>query len=502
MIFDFYMEYPQLFKHVHLVSNKTGIPVYVVGGFVRDLLLYGRELKTKDVDFVVVGSGVAFARAFDEHMKQAGSLVEFEQFDTARYVFSNAGDENEEDIEPKKKFEIEFAGARKEQYDVHSRKPQVQTATLDEDLSRRDFTINAMALPVEVLAEAELSDAIVLTHVVDPFDGKLDLHNKILKTPLDPDETFSEDPLRMLRAARFAAQLGFAIEPACYEAIERNCDRLNIISAERIQEEFFKLLAAPMPSIGLRILCDTKLMYEFLPEIMALSGVEEVKGYTHKDNLSHTFAVVDNIAEYSNNVLLRYAGLMHDVAKPDTKEFVPGRGWTFDMHEHLGRKMARVIGSRLRMKKKDVEYVAKLVRWHLQPIALMDKGVTDSAVRRLIVNAGNELSDLMILCRSDVTTGNQLKKVKRLKNYDVLEKRIAEVIEKDKLREFQSPVRGEEIMELCGLKPGPTVGKIKKALEEAILDGKIPNDYEAARQYFDEIKDDYLNQVQDWEKAP
>lgn len=490
------MNYRKIFDTVHSVSIATKTPIYVVGGFVRDLLLYGDKKIIKDIDFVVIGSGVALARAFAENVKEEGTVVEFETFDTARFVYTETLESGEKNA----LFEIEFAGARKEQYDMSSRKPQVQTATLDEDLSRRDFTVNAMALPVELLTKKKITDALILGQIVDPFEGIQDLQKKILRTPLDSNETFSEDPLRMLRAARFAAQLEFVIDPAAIIAIEKNRERLKIISAERIQEEFFKLLAASMPSLGLRILCDTGLIYEFLPEVMALSGVEEVKGYTHKDNLSHTFAVVDNIAEYSDKVLLRYAGLMHDIAKPETKEFVAGRGWTFDMHEHLGRKRARQIGNRLRMKKKDIEYVAKLVRWHLQPIALMDKGVTDSAVRRLIVNAGEELNDLMILCRSDVTTGNQLKKVKRLKNYDILETRIAEVMEKDKMRAFQSPVRGEEIMELCQLKPGPTVGKIKKAIEEAILDGVIPNEYEAARGYFEKIKEKYLEGVADWEK--
>lgn len=491
------MDYQKIMKSVAAVSKKTGLPVYVVGGFVRDVLLYGKERKIKDIDFVVIGSGVAFARALSEQVKEEGTLVEFESFDTARFVYTETLASGEKNV----LCEIEFAGARKEQYDVASRKPQVQTATLDEDLSRRDFTVNAMALPVNVFTKKDITDAVILEHIIDPFHGTQDLQKKLLKTPLGPDETFSEDPLRMLRAARFAAQLEFSIDPVAYTAIEKNRERMKIISAERIQEELFKLLAARMPSLGLRILCDTKLIYEFLPEVPALSGVEEIKGYKHKDNLSHTFAVVDNIAEYSDNVLLRFAGLMHDIAKPDTKEFVPGRGWTFDMHEHLGRKQVRQIGNRLRMKKKDIEYTAKLVRWHLQPIALMDKGVTDSAVRRLIVNAGDELHDLMILCRSDVTTGNQLKKEKRLKNYDILEKRIEEVMEKDKMRAFQSPVRGEEIMELTGLKPGPTIGKIKKALEEAILDGKVANDYDAVREYFDTIKDEYLKNVQDWEKV-
>jgi len=347
----------------------------------------------------------------------------------------------------------------------------------------------------QILPGGELGD------LLDPFKGEKDLKNKTIRTPLDPNVTFSDDPLRMMRAARFAAQLEFEIEPETYAAIVMNKERLKIISAERIQEELFKLLKARVPSVGLWILSNTKLFDEFLPEVNRLAGVEEVLGYSHKDNLSHTFAVVDNIAEYTHDPLIRFAGLMHDIAKPDTKEFIPGRGWTFDMHDHLGKKMVKDIGKRLRMSKKDTDYIAKLVRWHLQPIALMDEEITDSAVRRLVVNLGDDLEALLILCRSDITTGNQKKREHRLKNYDILERRIEEVREKDRLRAFQSPLRGEEIMELCGLKPGPTTGKIKKALEEAILEGIIPNEYEATKEYFFKIKEEYLAQAEDWERV-
>jgi len=469
------MKQKQLFKTIYAVSKAQNMDVYVVGGFVRDQLL-GRGIK-KDIDFVVDGSGIAFARAFDEHLKEEGSLVEFEQFDTARYVMED--------------FEVEFAGARKEAYDRDSRKPQVQSATIEEDLSRRDFTVNAMAQ--KIIASG------VSKKIIDPYNGQSDLEEKLITTPLDPDVTFSEDPLRMLRAARFAAQLNFKIEKKTYAALSTNAHRLEIISAERIQEELFKLLSADVPSVGLWILHKSGLFEYFLPEVPKLEGVEEVKGYMHKDNLSHTFKVVDNIAEMNGSNLLRFTGLMHDIAKPDTKEFDPKRGWTFDMHDHLGKKMVRSIGRRLRMSKDETEYVAHLVRWHLYPIALMDDGVTDSPVRRLIVNLEDDLDDLLILCRADITTGNQKKLRRRLKNYDILETRIAEVIEKDKLRNFHSPVRGEEIMEMCNLKAGPTVGKIKKAIENAILDGVIPNEYDAAQKYFESIKDEYCSKAEDWE---
>lgn len=485
----------KLFKQILQVSKKTNTDIYVVGGFVRDELM-GLEHK-KDIDFVVIGSGLEFARAFAVEVgEHAGTLIEFPDFDTARFVFTQeekvVAENGEEYIKKNVLLEIEFAGARTEKYDADSRKPIVQSTSLEEDLKRRDFTVNAMAQ--QVIASG------LSKKIIDPFGGQEDLKRKILRTPLDPNETFSEDPLRMLRATRFSAQLNFEIEPKTYQAIIGNRHRMKIISKERIQEELMKLFASDVPSVGLKILTDTKLIAEFLPEVLDLGGVEEVKGYTHKNNLLHTFAVVDNIAQWSDKPLLRFAGLMHDIAKPQTKEFVKGRGWTFDMHEHLGKKMTKDIFKRLRMSLDDTKYVMKLVRWHLQPIALMDDGITDSAVRRLIVNLGDDLHDLLILCRADVTTGNQYKKEKRLRNYDKLETRIAEVLEKDKMREFQSPFRGDEIMQACGLKPGPTVGKIKKALEEAILDGVVPNEYEAVKEYFEKIKGDYLEKAQEWER--
>jgi poly(A) polymerase len=478
------MEVKQALKHVYNTSQQENTTVYAVGGFVRDALL-GRDQK-KDIDFMVDGSGLAFAQAFAaQFSEEEGRLIEFPDFDTARFLFL--------DREAKKVLlELEFAGARKEEYEKGSRKPVVTRTSVEEDLSRRDFTVNAMAQKVE--AEG-------LGEIIDPFFGQKDLEARVLKTPLDPDETFFDDPLRMLRAARFAAQLDFNIDPAVYKAMHDNRKRLSIISAERIKEELMKLLATSVPSLGLARLSDTKLIDEFLPEVSELAGVEEVEGYQHKDNLNHTFAVVDNIAQYSDKPLLRLAGLLHDIAKPQTKKFLRGRGWTFDMHEHLGRKITKNIMRRLKFSNKDVLYVSELVRWHLQPIALMDKGVTDSAVRRLIVGLQDLLPDLLQLCRSDITTGNQKKKVRRLKNYDYLDKRIEEVIASDKLRAFQSPVRGEEIMEMCGLKPGPTIGKIKKEIERAILDGDIPNKYEPAKAYFESIKQAYLEEVVDWDKS-
>jgi poly(A) polymerase len=488
------MELQKILKTIYKVSKKEKTDVYVVGGYVRDLLLC-RDQK-KDLDFVVTGSGLEFTKKLDKKFSglfglsygQKGSLVEFPDFDTARYVFTKENNEGKKE----KLLEIEFAGARTEKYDDDSRKPEVESASLEEDLRRRDFTVNAMAR--QVLPGGKLGE------VIDLFDGGVDLKKKILRTPLDPDETFSEDPLRMMRAARFAAQLEFAIEEKTLESIKRNIERLKIISAERVQEELLKMLSTNKPSIGLQILYDTGLMKMFLPEVCELAGVEEVYGQNHKDNLDHTLKVVDSVAEKTDNVVLRYAALLHDIGKPGTKKLIPKRGWTFDMHEHLGRKIVRTIGKRLRMSREDIEYVSHLVRWHQQPIALMDDKITDSAIRRLFVEMGEDFEDLLILCKSDITTGNPKKKQKRLKNYDYLENRVEEIIEKDEMRAFQSPVRGEEIMKECGLKPGPTVGKIKTALEEAILDGKIPNEYEAAKKLFLEIKDECLKGVKNWER--
>lgn len=482
----------EIFKKINVVSKKTKNPVYVVGGFVRDFLL-GREQK-KDIDFVVAGSGLEFAKKFDEAIDKAGSLVEFPDFDTARYIIKSEDDDSE--------VVIEFAGARTEKYKANSRKPVVEQTTLEEDLARRDFTVNAMAVPVDVFADGKKpAEAKLKKNLVDPFDGKKDLAGKTLRTPLEPDQTFSDDPLRMMRAVRFASQLDFSIDPKTLESIYKNRERLKIVSAERIQEELFKLMTCPKPSIGLTLMWQTHLMDFVLPEVAGLEGVEDVYGHQHKDNLTHTFKVVDNVAQFSDKTLLRLAGLFHDVGKPATKKLIPKIGWTFHQHEHVGKKMVYQISRRLRFSKSDTDYLAKLVRWHMQPISLMDEGITDSAVRRLVVSLGDELNDLLILGRSDITTGNPAKKEKRLKNYDNLEKKIAEVLERDKLRAFQSPLRGDEIMELAKLKPGPTVGKIKEAIEEAILDGIIPNEYEAAKEYFEKIKDKYLQDVQDWEKT-
>ncbi len=477
------------FKIIAKVAKQEKTPIYLVGGFVRDFLM-GKTEK-KDVDFVVVGSGLEFAKKLDEALSEEGSLVEFPDFDTARYVIG----EGEEQLV------LEFAGARSESYRSESRKPQVEASTLEDDLKRRDFTVNAMAVPVEAFTGLRSpTKTTIKKHLVDPFNGQDDLKEKILRTPMDPDITFSDDPLRMMRAIRFAGQLNFAIDPKTLESIFNNRERIKIISAERVQEELVKMMKVEKPSICLTLLFQTQLLDLILPEVSRLDGVEEIYGHQHKNNLIHTFKVVDNIAERTDKVWLRLAGLFHDIGKSDTKQFVEGTGWTFYAHEHLGRKMTHQICKRLRFSKEQTAYLTKLVRWHQQPISLMDDGITDSAVRRLIVNLGEELEDLLVLGVSDITTGNPYKLKKRQENYLHLKKRIEEVMEKDKLRAFQSPVRGEEIMQLCGLKPGPTIGKIKEAIEEAILEGEIPNEYEPALEYFNKIKGEYLAKTEEWER--
>ncbi len=483
------MDVFKIIKKINTCSKKEKIPVYAVGGFVRDYIL-GRQEKN-DVDFVVVGSGLEFAKKFDLFMKESGSLVEFPDFDTARYILGEIDNQ----------IVVEFAGARSENYKSDSRKPKVQIANLQQDLTRRDFTVNAMAVSVSAFAGI-LKPSIkkIIEQAVDPFNGQKDLQAKVLRTPLDPDLTFIDDPLRMLRAIRFASQLEFSIDSKTLESIHKNYERLKIISAERIQEELLKMLATKVPSVSLALMFQTKLLNLILPEVVDLDGVEEIFGHQHKNNLVHSFKVTDNIALRSNKVMLRFAGLLHDIGKSKTKKLLPKIGWTFYAHEFVGKKMVYQISKRLRLSKNDTDYLAKLVRWHQQPISLMDEDITDSAIRRLIVGVGEELKDLLILCRSDITTGNPIKKEKRLKNYDHLEERIAQVLERDKLSAFQSPFRGEDIMKECGLKPGPTVGKIKEAIEEAILDGKIKNEYEDAKEYFFKIKDEFLNKAQDWEK--
>lgn len=454
------------------IARNHGYDAWLVGGYVRDLLL-GK--KVNDVDVTVHGSGVEFAKIvaaeFNSHP------VIFERFGTA--------------MVPIGEYHLEFVGTRKEEYLPDSRKPIVTEGTLEDDLRRRDFTVNALAVELNSTAgkrhEAE---------IVDLFDGLGDLERGILRTPLDPVTTYSDDPLRMMRAARFAAQLQFELEPASFDAIRDMRDRIAIISQERTSEEFLKLLRSPKPSIGLAILFKTGLLEYVFPELNKLEGVDLVqtagRSYGHKNVFWHTLQVLDNICQETDDVWLRFAALMHDIAKPKTKRFSEESGWTFHGHEELGARWQKRIFARMKLPNRARDYVAKLVRLHHRPMALVDEEVTDSAIRRLVVDAGEDLDDLFVLCRADITSKNPAKVKRYLGNYEGVVKRIKEVEEKDRLRAFQSPVRGEEIMEICGIPPSRTVGVLKGMIEEAILDGRIPNEYDAARMYLLEIKDDVL----------
>lgn len=456
-----------ILKSIGRIADQANEEVYAVGGFVRDKLL-GKSVK--DIDFVVVGDGPAFAKKVAKELR-ARKMAIYEKFGTALVEIED--------------YKLEFVGARQESYRGNSRKPDVVPADLMTDLTRRDFTINALALS---LNEKSLGE------IVDPFNGQSDLKKKIIRTPLEPTITFSDDPLRIMRAIRFAAQLGFRLEQATKEGIAETTDRLKIISQERITDEFLKILKSSKPSIGFLLMAETGVLQVVFPELMKLKGVEQREGHHHKDVFYHTLKVVDNVAAVSDNVNLRYAALVHDIAKPRTKEFIAGKGWTFHNHEEVGARMLPGIGQRLRLPNEMTRYARKLTRLHLRPIALTEEEVTDSAYRRLLMQAGEHLEDLLTLCRADITSQNPKRVQKHLKNFDFVVKRLQQVEEKDRMRAFQSPVRGEEIMETCGLKPGPIVGKLKKMIEEAILEGEIPNEHDAAYQYLLKIKDNVLSQ--------
>ncbi|MGB9696663.1 MAG: CCA tRNA nucleotidyltransferase [Ignavibacteria bacterium] len=461
-------------KVVNLLSkfaHKKGVESYLVGGFVRDRLL-GRENGEKDIDVLVVGDAIEYAIAFaTEHNRRLSAI--YKKFKTALLFLDE--------------YKIEFATARRESYSKSSRKPTVEPTTLEEDLKRRDFTINALAI------------SLLDFSLIDKFEGLKDLENKIIRTPLEPEKTFYDDPLRILRAIRFASQLEFAIEPTTLAAIEKMRNRLKedkVVSQERITNEFFLILETPQPSRGINLLYLTGVLDLIFPELSALAGVEQRNDYHHKDVFYHTLEVVDNTASKTDNQWLRFAALVHDIAKPVTKKFIPGTGWTFHGHDEIGARMLDNIFQRFRLPSGQLEYVKKLVRLHLRPIALATQEATDSAFRRLAAEAGDTLQDLLILCRADITSKNPNKVRKYLQNFDFVEKKILEVQERDKLRAFQSPVRGDEIMKICNLKPSKLVGILKKAIEEAILDGKIPNEYEPAKEYLMKIKDDIIREYE------
>lgn len=449
-----------IIKEIGEFADLNNFDVYIIGGYVRDVLLARQRT---DLDFTVVGDSIAFAKKLAKKFKT--KPVVYDKFKTAMLQT--------------KDFKLEFVGTRKEEYTEDSRKPKVTDGTLEDDIRRRDFTINAMAVCINQDKYGR---------VVDIFNGKKDLENKIIKTPLEPSVTFSDDPLRMLRAARFATQLDFEIETRTMLAMKSMAQRIEIISQERITEELLKILAAQKPSKGILILYETNLLSYIFPELARLAGVEIVQEgkleFAHKDVLIHSLKVLDKVAEQTDNIWLRFAALIHDIAKPISKRFAEGTGWTFHGHEEVGARMVNNIFRKMKLPLEHVEYVERIVRLHQRPMALVDDGVTDSAIRRLAFHAGDALQDLFTVCRADITTKNPELNFRYLNNYEKVFRKVTTVQEKDKLREFQSPVRGEEIMEVCSIPPSKAVGVIKTIIEEAILDGIIPNEYEPAKNYF------------------
>ena len=448
-----------IFSMVSQAADALGYETYVIGGFVRDIIL--ERAQPTDIDFVCVGSGIELANRVSELLGNDTKVQVFKNFGTAMLRHQD--------------LELEFVGARKESYRSNSRKPIVEDGTLEDDQNRRDFTINALAIRLNKEHFGEL---------IDPFDGLKDIEKKIIRTPLEPNITYSDDPLRMMRAIRFASQLNFQIEDQSLQAIKENAPRLEIISQERITEELNKIILSTKPSIGFKLLFNTNLLHQFFPKMVELQGVEVIDNKGHKDNFYHTLQVLDNISQNTNNLWLRWAAILHDIAKPDTKKFEEKQGWTFHGHEFLGSKMVPKIFKQLKLPLNEkMKYVKKLVKLHLRPIVLAQEIVTDSAVRRLLFDAGEDIEDLMTLCDADITSKNPEKVKRYLNNFQLVRKKIKDVEERDHIRNMQPPISGEEIINIFDIKPSKEIGILKTAIKEAILDGVIANEKDEAYQF-------------------
>jgi poly(A) polymerase len=492
-----------VFKKIAHAADELGVPAYVIGGFVRDKLL-GRA--TKDADIVCVGDGIQLAHKVAERFQPKPSVSFFKTYGTAQIKLKHFYDEAQGEVDHKhltgnnneeqeavaaahiitdgdpdeaitqtlerSTLEIEFVGARKESYRYHSRNPDVVPGTLKDDQDRRDFTINAMAISLNTEDYGKL---------IDPFNGLQDLEKKIIQTPLDPGTTFSDDPLRMMRAIRFAAQLNFTIAPATFQSIKDHAERIRIISQERITEELNKILLSPKPSVGFDLLYQSGLLHIIFPQMVDLAGAEYIDGLGHKDNFYHTLQVIDNICRHTNDLWLRWAALLHDIGKPPTKKFEKGHGWTFHGHEVVGGRMVPKLFAKMKLPQNEkLRFVRKLVELHLRPISLTKENITDSAIRRLLFDAGDDIDALMLLCEADITSKNKQKVIRYLENFELVRHRLKEVEEKDRIRNWQPPVTGEIIMDIFGLSPCKIVGDLKNSIREAILDGEIDNTYDAA----------------------